>query len=382
MRTLHPDRLKQNLEDRILRDVANGHIGGASVVVCQEGAVVYTHCFGAFTPNESRPLTGDAIFRLASMTKPVTAVATMLLVERGLLRLTDPVEAYLPQFQHMRVATHDADGRVVKSEPCRTKITLLHLLTHTSGIGSGRCAEIYIPRMTDEDIRTLSGSVDYYSRIPLSFEPFTTSEYSGRAAFDVLTAIIEQVTQEDYNTFLRREIFEPCEMQDASFVPSAAQWARMVTMHARVDGKSGIGSTVPGCVFEQIPCTHYLGGAGLISTLDDYANFAEMLLNKGSFKGNRVLDPASVEILSTPHTTAAIQPGNQRWGLGVRVIVDDSYAYLPVGTYGWSGAYGSHFWVDPVNRITAVYMKNSRYDGGSGAQTAFHFEEDVYRALQ
>ena len=136
-----------------------------------------------------------------------------------------------------------------------------------------------------------------------------------------------------------------------------------------------------GCVFENYPCTHYLGGAGLVSSLSDYGSFAKMLLNQGETENGRILKSSTFNQLCTPQVSKEIMPWQERWGLGVRVITEDSYPHLPKGTFGWSGAYGSHFWIDPINKIAAVFMKNSKYDGGAGNQSARNFEEAVYSSF-
>ena len=235
--------------------------------------------------------------------------------------------------------------------------------------------------MNDEDRRTLENAVAMYATFPLAFHPTEREAYSGTIAWDILVTILQKVTGEDYLSFLTREIFKPCEMTDTTFVPTAEQWARIVPMHNRVDGKSVEQPRPEGCVFENIPCTHYLGGAGVISNLSDYVKFALMLQNGGVYNGRRIISEASLREMATPQLSLSANPGSQPWGLGVRVIRGEEYRRLPAGSFGWSGAYGTHFWVDPVNRITAVYMKNSVFDGGSGAITSAHFEEDVHDAL-
>jgi CubicO group peptidase (beta-lactamase class C family) len=152
-------------------------------------------------------------------------------------------------------------------------------------------------------------------------------------------------------------------------------------MHAKSEGKSVPGWVNEGCTFEDFPSTHYLGGAGLVSSLDDYSNFARMLLAGGEFGGERIIAQESVKLMSSALIPWEIMPTNWSWGLSVRVITKPD-THLPVGTYGWSGAYGSHFWIDPENEITAVYMKNSRHDGGSGAVTSYNFELDVYSSFE
>jgi len=156
----------------------------------------------------------------------------------------------------------------------------------------------------------------------------------------------------------------------------------MIAMHNKKDGKSVVGETLAGCVFGDFPSTNPLGGAGLISTLSDYTNFVDMLCNRGAYNGKRIISEESFAVMTTPHVSPEIQTGHQRWGITMRVITKDEYERLPVGAFGWSGAYGTHFWIDPVNKISAIYMKNSRFDGGSGAKTSANFERDVFSSLE
>lgn len=194
----------------------------------------------------------------------------------------------------------------------------------------------------------------------------------------MLTGIIQKITGKPYGEFLKEEIFEPCRMVDTTFEPNEEQWARLITMHNKQDGQNVLGETCDGCVFENYPNHNFLGGAGLISSAQDYLNFAQMLLNGGTFAGKRVISETSVAEISKQQVFLSPQ---EWWGLGVRVITDDQECALPVGTYGWSGAYGSHFWIDPTNQIVGVYMKNSRYDGGAWCVTSLNFEKDVYTCL-
>lgn len=205
--------------------------------------------------------------------------------------------------------------------------------------------------------------------------------YSATGAFDVLTKIIEIVSEKDYLSFLEEEIFEPCGMVDTTFTPNAEQKSRMVEMHTQANGENAVAQMRDDCIFEDFPSTHYLGGAGLVSTLSDYSKFAMMLLNKGETENGRILEESTFEQLCKPQVPESIMPGNLRWGLGVRIVTGSSDPYLPVGTFGWSGAYGTHFWIDPENKIFAVYMKNSKVDGGASNESSKKFEEAVYSAL-
>ena len=228
----------------------------------------------------------------------------------------------------------------------------------------------------------LREAVEHYSRSALDFEPFSAQFYSAIFGFDVLARIVEIVSGMQYNDFIRENILEPLGMDDTTFTPTDEQRGRLIPMHDYVDGKAVAVDFPVGGMFEGLPLAYFMGGAGLAATMSDYSRFADMLLNYGEYNGKRIISRELVEAMGTPHVPHEIMPYSERWGLGVRVIVDDEYKRLPVGSYGWSGAYGTHFWVDPENKITAIYMKNSRFDGGSGAETAAHFEEDVTNSFE
>ncbi len=381
MKHLNADILAEKISQRVENDIKENNICGASVAVVSPDNTLYKAHFGTLSAEDNTPVGDSTLFRLASMTKPITAVAVMILYDKGLLDIDDPVEKYLPQFKNRYIAKA-VNGRTELVCPAKTVLTVKHLLTHTSGLLAGECGEIYAKALSEEDNRTLKSTVDYYSTVGLSFEPFTKSEYSAVAAFDLLARIVEVVSGMDFADFLKQYITDPCGMTDTVFAPSEEQWKRIVPLHTKEDGKSGILTLPKNCIFWNNPVTHYLGGAGLVASLNDYMAFATMLLNKGTINGKRVLSEKTVELMSTPHTPESIKPGNERWGLGMRVIASENYRCLPVGAYGWSGSYGTHFWIDPVNSVAAVYMKNSRYDGGSGATTARNFEIDVFNSFE
>ena len=371
MITIDKACLAENI-DRIAQYDLDNHkvFGSAYFVYCQGDS--YEKCYGTTSLTSNEAITDTTLFRLASMTKPITAVATLILMERGLLSLEDSVDKFLPEFKGVKIKTASGEESVPHSLP-----TIKNILTHTSGIGSD--AE-KLAEMRDEDNATLDSAIAFYVKSGLDFEPGSMQAYSGTGAFDVLTKIIEKVTGEDYLRFLEREIFVPCDMRDTTFLPTEEQQQRMVAMHNRVNGENAVVEMPKGCIFGNVPSTHYLGGAGLVSTLRDYCNFAKMLLNKGKTNNGAILREESVALLSSAQVSKEIMLGSTRWGLGVRVIVDRSNPDLPQGCFGWSGAYGSHFWIDPENDIFAVYMKNSHYDGGAGNESANKFEEAVYHS--
>lgn len=372
-------RLHRRLDETLDQDLARGKVGAAAVLVAQHGSTVYERYAG--NDGLKMMVTADTQFRMASMTKPVTAVAVLRLVEQGRLALTDPVSRYLSDFQQPMLGAVRENG-VECIGPSATEITIFHLLTHTSGLGSGPVGNYYASERPQKSVESLEAAVQWYASLALDFEPGTANAYSGVFGFDVLARIVELVSGMDYEHYLQQEILEPLKMYHTTFRPDFAQWQNMIPMHGYEHGR-GIQADFPeNCLFEYFPVTYTAGGAGLTSTLGDYARFAQMLLNQGILDGERILKAETVAQMATPQLSEAVMPGNQIWGLGVRVITKPEYQWLPVGTFGWSGAYGTHFWVDPENDILAVYLKNSRYDGGSGAHTALVFEQDVHSALE
>jgi len=384
MKKLNAGLLAEKIIAHAESDLAEHNISGASIIVKQCGETVFRRHFGTKSPVVSaqgdEPVDDNVLFRLASMTKPITAVAVMSLYDRGLIDIYDPIEKYLPQFSDRQLA-EVCDGEIKFVRPIETKPLILHLLTHTTGIGNGKTGEYYISHKTADNDLTLDSAVEWYSAMGFEFEPYTQSQYSGTIAFDILAKIVELVTEKPYEDYLRETIFNPCGMTDTTFVPSAEQWARLIKMHNKIDRQAAEKKMWDGCVFQETPITHPLGGAGLISSLEDYSAFAEMLLNSGVALNGRVLSDLAVRMLSTPHVPKSIMRGAVQWGLGMRVITSDTYPYLDRGSYGWSGAYGTHFWIDPSNRITAIYLKNAAYDGGAGSRTGRMFESDVHDAL-
>lgn len=369
MKLLDKVLLEKNIDDIAKYDIDNKKVFGSAYAVFQNGEAVLEKCYGTTGANDTR-VTRDTIFRLASMTKPITSVAALILVERGLLSLDDTVDKYLPQFADIRIK--DAAGKDLGAP--QNMPTIRNLLSHTSGIGSN----YEKPPMNDKDMQSIDNSIEYIIRVGLDFEPGTKQAYSGTGAFDVLTKIIEMVSGVDYLAFLKREIFQPLNMCHTTFLPNDEQWGRVTAMHNRVDGENVEDKMREGCIFQNYPATHFLGGAGLVSTIKDYCKFATLLLNNGG----DILEKTVFDQLHTPQVPIEIMNGNARWGLGARVITRPEYPTLPVGSYGWSGAYGAHFWIDPVNNIIAVFMKNSRIDGGSGNESAVKFEEAVYQAVK
>ena len=383
MKHLNLEKLKTEIDAAMQADLDDNRIGGASVIVCQEDiqpgkgtGIRFGGYYGKTNTETGEDMKPNTVFRLASMTKPVTAAAVLLQVQNGLIGLHDKVSDYLPCFRDMIVGAED-NGKVVPGHKVTSEIEVYHLLTHTSGILAADFVGLNQPIPRSERV-DLAHIVEYYgTHILLSNDPLGKALYSACAAFDVAARLVEITSGMTFAEFVKKNFFDPLEMHDTAFQPGASQWARMTAMHNRVDGKNVI-VPMDGITFADFPLTYTCGGASLTASIEDYAKFAEMLLHEGG----GILSPETVRLMRTPWIPETV-PGigrTETWGLGVRVITGDPV--LPRGAFGWSGAYGTHFWVDPDNHLYAVYAKNSCYDGGSGARTARVFEQCVMKALE
>lgn len=380
MRKLNKELLKENIERSINSDIISGRVGGASVKVMQNGEELYRADFGYADCDAKKPISGNTIFRLASMTKPITVAAVLIQMGRGLVDLFDPIERFIPEYRDMELGVVE-NGEVKRIGKAQNKVRVIHLLSHSSGIGTGEVGDAQFGKMPLSDGWELKDVVGYFADCALAFEPYTAQLYSPVIGFDVLARIVEVTSGQKYRDFLAKEIFEPLGMTDTTFVPTKEQWERMICMHNYIDGKAVTSDKGSKFVFENFPLTYNCGGAGIASTVEDYSKFANMLLCGGNYNGVQIIPEPLVRSMSIPHLPETIMPGTDVWGLGVRTIAQTPHV-LAAGSYGWSGAYGTHFWIDPENKIVAVYMKNSRYDGGAGATTAVRFECDVMSSFE
>lgn len=384
MRTLNAKRLQQALEIHADEHIERHNMGGAAMLVSQHGVCVcpvYRGCKNVVT---REPLVPNTMFRLASMTKPVTGVACLLGLQNGWFTLDDKVSDHLPAFGNMYVGKLDECGHPVRSHKIQKDILIKHLLTHSSGIISeDTFGSIQNDLMPPEALSSIADVVQYCAEHTyISFEPGEKTAYSGYAAFDILARIIEMKSGQTYAAFIRKSIFEPLGIKDLTFAPTDEQWSRMSVMCDKAAG--GFATIDLGChTFEQFPLSYTCAGASLAGTIEDYRIFAEMLLQNGTYKGKTIIEPDYIRLMKTPYVADGT-PGlgnTESWGLGVRVTLRDPV--LPAGTFGWSGAYGTHFWVDQENDITAVYMKNTRWHDSHGrGETGLQFERDVMMALQ
>lgn len=356
------DYIKEKLNERI----KEGLLPGFSIAIIEDGNVVYK------TINNYKE---DSIFRLASMTKPITACATLKASELGLINIEDEITKYLDGFNHMKIG-ENKDKKIELKSYAKKNITIKDILRHESGLGSGPLGDYQVSNRKAP--LTLKDAVDEYMNWYLDFEPETKSIYSPIVAMDILCYIIEITSKMSYFDFLRKYILEPLEMVDTTYSLNDNQRKRLVMMYRMNNGKMELDNnfTYEG-FFGQNP--GFPGGcAGLFSTLNDYTNLALMLSNKGVFKGKRIIEEESIIKMSSDIIPLPKEGIDKYYNWGYSVFVRGekaSFQPLNKGTFGWSGAYSPHFFIDLSDNSGLVFMTNLDNDGGAGSPNIKILEE-------
>lgn len=357
---LSSERL-QRINKMIQRHIDSNDITGAVTLVARRGKVVHLEAQGVTDLESKKPMPKDAIFRIASMSKPVTGVAIMMLLEEGKVGLLDPVAKYIPQFKDIRVAVGEpAPGTQAAvpfyTMPANREITVRDLLTHTSGLVSGPISNVEARKVARQPSETLADFIPRLATTPLEFQPGTRWSYSPLAAFDTLGRIVEIASGQSFDQFLKNRIFDPLGMNDTSFYPSEALMPRVVGSYRKTEKGLELLAN-PNFLSSR---SYFSGGGGLMSTAQDYAQFALMLANGGEWNGKRLLGPRTIALMASVHAPDTL-PGRRKgegFGLSVRVVQDSVGGDIRVsnGGFGWSGAFGTHFWVDPKEKIAAILM--------------------------
>jgi CubicO group peptidase (beta-lactamase class C family) len=381
----------QRVDAAMEKWIAAGDIPGGVVLIARDGRIVHLKAYGRADIASGKPASTDSIYRIASMSKPVAALAILMLVEEGKVRLADPVSTFLPSYKNMKVAMPvpgapaPAAGQPpqVFTVPAAREITVLDVLTHSSGLMSGAASNAGGQAAFGKRHEIGLAWVDNLGTdSALEFQPGTRWAYSPVAGLDVAARIVEKVSGKTFDAFLRERLFGPLGMDDTFFWPTAAQRARLVTSYLRTDGK-----LVPNANADSMSSPVYFsGGGGLMSSAESYARMAMMLANGGEWNGVRILSPAMVQLMGSailPDSLPGRQPG-EGFGLGVR-SVSDRVARLTLignGSFGWSGAYGTHFWVDPANRLVGIVLSQvSGWGAPSPTSPTNDFETAVMQAL-
>ena len=371
----------QRLSSAMKRAVDEGRVAGVVTLLARKGKVVHYENFGQLDRESGTTMPKDAIFRIASMSKAITTVAAMMLVEEGKLLLEEPVSKYVPAFKKTSVMTAaTASGPEVASVPARREITIRDLMTHTAGISYGtgpleaqyKAADVYMWYFADKD-EPIATTVERLAALPFTSQPGERYVYG--FSTDILGVVVERASGMSLDEFFRTRIFGPLKMVDSSFYLPPDKASRFATVYSAGPAgltrapkeKMGQGDYVTG------PRKSFSGGAGVLSTAADYARFLQMLLNGGELDGVRLLGPKSVQLMTSNHVGNLYQEGRFGFGLGFEIVEHVGRSGRPgsVGEFGWGGAYYTKFWVDPVERLVAVFMTQLLPSGGSALQDQF-----------
>ena len=365
------------LDRHFARHVDEGRLPGYLVAVARGGRVAHLTTHGHRDLAAGLPVEADTLWRIYSMTKPVTAVAVLQLVEQGLLSLDDPVDRHVPAFANPRVY-ESGSGAEVRTRPADGPILIRHLLTHTSGLTFG----FYYRHPVDALYRAsgleysvppgagLAETVDVYASLPLQFEPGTQWNYS--VASNVLGRVIEVVSGQSLDEYVTERILRPLGMTDTGFHIAAEQAERLAELYGETD-EGGI-TPIPGLPVRSRP--RFLSGSGgLVSTAPDFHRFMEMLRRGGELDGTRLLSPGTVALMTRNQLPGGADlrtfgaPVHQErsndglgFGFNVSVVVDPARTLAPqgLGTYGWTGVATTAFWVDPSHDLTVQFMTQVR----------------------
>ncbi len=356
-------QLKSVFKDFVDRE----QMAGAVVAILRGGRIACFEPIGRMDVEKNVPMQKDTIFRLASMSKAVTSVAAVMLMEEGKLRLADPVSRFLPPFKNTTVAVSAAvPGGRIGIVPARREITIRDLMTHTAGIsyGDGPAAEQYKSAgiqgwdLSDKK-EPIVPLMERLATLPFDAQPGERFVYGYNT--DILGAVIEKASGVTLDVFFRQRIFEPLKMIDTYFYLPAEKRERLAIVYGIGQNGRIARSPEPGTGqgdYVDGPRTCYSGGAGLVSTAMDYARFLQMLLNGGELEGARLLSPKSVEMMTANHVGSLYQNGDLGFGLGFEIVTDVGRSAHPgsVGQYSWGSAYDSRYFVDPQEKLVALFL--------------------------
>ncbi len=357
------------IAERLRPFVDNREISGAVTLVATPERIVHLGMIGKADIGEGKPMRPDTIFWIASMTKPTTATAVLMLQDEGKLSVDDPVAKYLPEFESLK----DADKKPVR-------VTIRHLLTHTSGMSEISSAEA-------RAIKNLAGVIPLYVAKPVKYEPGTKWTYC-QSGINTAARIVEVVSGVPFDEFVKARLFGPLGMKDTTFYLNDMQLPRLARSYRRTGGE--LAATEISILHGKSPTSHDrfpAANGGLFSTAADYARFCQMILNGGEYEGKRYLKPESVKLMTTVQTgdlKTGFTAGNG-WGLGWCVIRDPNgvTGVLSPGTFGHGGAYGTQAWIDPAKkRIYILMVQRADFPNSDASDVRRAFQEAASSALE
>ena len=391
----------QEIQRTIDAYIQNQELAGGALLVRRDEEVLYENTFGYSNIAARQTIARDSLYRLMSMTKPLTAVAVMQLAEQGKIELDAPLNHYLHGFTAMRVvddkryAYHEGMNalsllpglltfrlKAPRTVPAERDITIRDLLCHASGLEQGIYGLISM-KLDKSKRESLAALEQKYSTMPLDFQPGKGGGYSPLAGFDLLARVVEVVSGLPFDAYLQQNLFNPLGMQDTAFRPDNAQSARLVHVYKREKNRlRDVTDTAEDMDSLLKRGENYTAGCGgLFSTLHDYDRFAHMLLNSGAVDGVRVLQPETVRLMGQQGSPDYPDPDpGCAWGLGMKIRKDPQKAKsaCTAGTFGWSGAFGTHFFVSPKDHLSAVWMMNRSDIDGAGSYISRKIEELVF----
>lgn len=376
------------------RGIADGSLPGAITLIARHGQIVHFEAHGLRDRERNLPMTKDTLFRIFSMTKPITTVAAMMLYEEGRFDLEDRLAEYLPEFANVQVAVDpEKHEKTIQTRKPSRPITIHDLLRHTAGFTYGymgdtavdqayRAAGVLAPGKSNAELVTQLAS------LPLQYDPGTRWHYS--VGVDVLGRLVEVLSGQSLGQFFEQRIFKPLAMNDTFFQVPADKLDRFAAIYAEND--KGALEPAPASETERYasPNTKFeSGGGGLVSSASDYLRFCEMLRRGGELDGTRLLAPRTVSLMAQNHLASEGAMPGFGFGLGFGVNVDPNKLGVSSsrGTYGWAGAAGTNFWIDPSEDLIGLYMvqirpKRGSYEGRTSRyKHAERFRTLVYQAL-
>jgi CubicO group peptidase (beta-lactamase class C family) len=402
---LSPERLAR-IRPAVEKHIGDDKIAGAVTLVARRGKVVHLECIGLMDRESSTPMQPDTIFRIYSMTKPITCAALMTLYEQGHFQLFDPVSKFIPAFNDLRVYA-GGTGSDIRLVDLQRPVTVRDLLTHTSGLTYhfleyGPVEEMYRETQIPSK-KPLSELIADLLALPLAFQPGTTWRYS--VAHDVVAHLIEIISHQPLDVYLQETLFEPLGMVDTGFYVPESKLGRFASMYGSVDigqsdttatkwygeAEAGVNRRPAGPNDSLEPRRHNVlrGGTGLVSTASDYWRFCQMLLNKGEWDRKRLLGRKTVELMTTNHLTPELMPfeiggvysPGYGYGLGFGVLMDVGQC-LSVGSegeYNWGGAASTSFWIDPTEEFIGIQM--AQFQPGGYHLIAQDFKVTAYQSI-
>lgn len=365
--------------------VDQNKFAGILSVIARRGKLAFSDCVGMMDPASGKPLQFDTIFRIASMTKPITSVAAMILYEEGRFQLRDPVSAFIPEFKGMQVLKKVTE-QGMELVPAEREMTIRDLLTHTSGLSGGFDPQnhpidaLYLKGNVRDADGNLKDMIVKLGKLPLANHPGREWRYS--LSTTVLGYLVETISGMPFDVFLQKRIFEPLGMTDTGFYVPLEKQSRLAAMHGPMDRftEAWVGRYLK-------PVTFFSGEGGLVSTALDYVRFSQMLLNRGELEGVRLLSRKTIELMTTNHLAPELLPYRLRapmyglgFGLGVSIVMDVGQYANPgsVGTYGWGGWFNTRFWVDPREELIGLLMTQYTIQG---QPIGDEFRTLVYQAI-